>query len=294
MSSPPAKVTVIMIVHNGSLLIEESIRSVLDQDFDDYELLVVDDGSTDDTADIVGSMTRENPNHIRCMSHPDGRNHGMSATRKLGVESCSSPLIIFLDHDDLMMPSALTQMVQRLDDHPEAMATFGPNQRFWTDDEGKKETQEAQVQFMGFDLDRIAAPPGITALFLSNSSSVPISPMMRRSAYLDVGGYEQEFKGMYEDQVFLTKLLLEKSVYIDARTWIRYRQHDGSCVAGSFKRSNNAYYRHRFLKWFRNHLSSHDIRNAQLSSILESQLALNRSLRRKERWQRMLKLWQSS
>ena len=115
MSGSHPKVTIIMIVYNGARLIHESIRSVLKQTYLDQELLVVDDGSTDDTSSIVEDFIRKHPGRIRRITHPDGRNHGMSATRRLGVESSSSPLLMFLDHDDLLMPSALGEMVERME-----------------------------------------------------------------------------------------------------------------------------------------------------------------------------------
>ena len=293
MSESHPKVTIIMIVYNGAKLIHESIRSVLLQTYSDHELLVVDDGSTDDTPSIVESFIREHPGRIRLIRHPDGRNHGMSATRRLGVESCSSPLMMFLDHDDLLMPSALEEMVERMDEHPEVAVTFGPNERFWTDEDGRDIGRPTVKQTLGFGTDRIARPPGITAVFLSDSSQVPISPMMRRSAYVKTGGYESDFKGMYEDQVFLTKLLLTQSAYIDSRRWIRYRQHASSCVARSFTNARNATHRRRFLIWLRRHMSANHIHNAQISEIIDAQIQSNKAARRRERRMRLLRMIKS-
>jgi glycosyltransferase involved in cell wall biosynthesis len=293
MSGSHPKVTIIMIVYNGARLIHESIRSVLKQTYLDHELLVVDDGSTDDTSSIVEDFIRKHPGRIRRITHPDGRNHGMSATRRLGVESSSSPLLMFLDHDDLLMPSALGEMVERMDDHPDVAVTFGPNERFWTDEDGRDGGRPTVRQSLGFGTDRITRPPGITAVFLSDSSNVPISPMMRRSAYLETGGYEREFKGMYEDQVFLTKLLLTQPAYIDSRSWIRYRQHASSCVARSFTDSRNAIHRRRFLIWLRRHMAANHIHNAQISAIIDVQMRLNRVARRRERRMRLLRLIKS-
>lgn len=284
------RVTVIMIVHNGGDLIEDSIRSVLSQDYTDRELLVVDDGSTDDTVRRVEALASRHPGAIRLIGHPDGANHGMSATRRLGVASCGSPLMIFLDHDDLMNPGALGQMVARLDEHPEVGAAVGPNQRFWTDETGRETDRPRVEQCLGFDPDRIASPPGLLAVFLSDSSRVPISPIFRREAYEATGGYEAAFTGMYEDQVFMSKLFLEQRVWIDSRTWIRYRQHAASCVARSFRTATNAGRRRRFLRWLRRHLAGLERPNVQLTELLTRELRENRVLRRRERRRRLAHL----
>ena len=290
MSESTPTITVIMIVFNGEALIGESIESVLGQTWNDWELLVVDDGSTDRTRDVVRDLAGRHPGRIRLVTHPDGGNHGMSASRRHGVSNCSSPFLIFLDHDDLMLPGALEEMIGLLEDHPDAGAVLGPNQRFWSDANGAVEEKEDEIQFISMDLDRVALPPGILPVFLSDSSSIPISPMIRREAYEATGGYESAFKGMYEDQVFFSKLVLSQRIYLSSSTWIRYRQHPDSCVARSFQLARNADDRNRYLNWLAGHMTESGMKNAQIETILHRELRRNRNRVRRDLRRRLLGL----
>jgi hypothetical protein len=88
MASPGASrpsVSAIIIVFNGARYLGEAIESILGQTFADWELIVADDGSSDDSAAIAQEYSHAYPNKIRVIAHPDGANHGMAATRNLGI-----------------------------------------------------------------------------------------------------------------------------------------------------------------------------------------------------------------
>ena len=74
------------------------------------------------------------------------------------------------------------------------------------------------------------------------------------------------------------------------RRWIRYRQHEESCVARSFSTSRNAHHRGRFLKWLSSYLEARRVRNTQLSHIIDSELIQNRETRRRESRQRLVRM----
>ncbi len=95
------KVSVIMPAYNSEVYIRESIDSVLAQTFTDFELIVVDDGSTDNTAGIVESYT---DSRIRLLRQP---NRGVSVARNTGLDAARGQFISFLDSDDLYYPDFL-------------------------------------------------------------------------------------------------------------------------------------------------------------------------------------------
>ena len=95
------KVSVIMPAYNRETYIRESIDSVLAQRFTDFELIVVDDGSTDTTAEVVQSYTDRRIRLIR------QRNQGVSVARNTGLEAARGQFISFLDSDDLYYPDFL-------------------------------------------------------------------------------------------------------------------------------------------------------------------------------------------
>jgi glycosyltransferase involved in cell wall biosynthesis len=77
------QVSAIIVVHNGEPYIREAIDSILHQTLTDWELLVVDDASTDGTAAIVRGYERSLPDKVRLLFHPDGQNHGIRSARQL-------------------------------------------------------------------------------------------------------------------------------------------------------------------------------------------------------------------
>ena len=110
------KVSVIIPTYNRARKVVRAVASVLYQTFRDYEIIVVDDGSTDGTLE---ALTPVRP-HIKYLSHP--RNLGVSSARNTGIQASQSPFIAFLDSDDYWMPEKLAVQVDFFEQHPEAVA----------------------------------------------------------------------------------------------------------------------------------------------------------------------------
>ena len=108
-------VSVIIPTYNRGWIVGEAIDSVLAQQYTDYELIVVDDGSTDATAAVLDAF-RDRIQKIR------QTNKGVSAARNAGIRAASGTLIAFLDSDDLWLPAKLGQQVAFFEQHPDAVA----------------------------------------------------------------------------------------------------------------------------------------------------------------------------
>jgi len=108
------KVTVIIPTYNRADYVCEAIDSVLTQTFTDYEIIVVDDGSTDNTADLLRPLAEQGL--IRYIFQ---ENRGESAARNQGIAVASGEYIAFLDSDDLFLPTKLEKQVSYLDTHPD-------------------------------------------------------------------------------------------------------------------------------------------------------------------------------
>jgi glycosyltransferase involved in cell wall biosynthesis len=106
------KVTVIIPTYNRLPFLKEGIDSVLAQDFEDFELIVVDDGSTDGTAEAV----RQYGGRVKLLQHPENR--GVSAARNKGILHARGKYIAFLDSDDLWVKGKLKIQVTFLDENP--------------------------------------------------------------------------------------------------------------------------------------------------------------------------------
>src|ERR1051326_4073929 len=126
-NSPPApRVSCITIFLDAEAFLEESIQSVLAQTYPFWELLLVDDGSSDRSGALARDYARRYPDRIGYLTHERARNRGMSASRNLGLAQAQGELIAFLDSDDVWLAHKLEEQVQILRDHPEADLVCGP------------------------------------------------------------------------------------------------------------------------------------------------------------------------
>src|SRR3712207_4093497 len=118
-------VSVITIFLDEERFIEEAIESVLAQRYDNWELLLVDDGSTDGSTQIALRYAERYPEKVRYLEHPGHENRGRSATRNVGTSYARGEHIGFLDADDVWLPHKLQQQVEILNSHPEAGMVYG-------------------------------------------------------------------------------------------------------------------------------------------------------------------------
>ena len=122
-------ISVIIPVFNGEQTIEETINSILDQTFQDIEIIIINDGSTDATLEIVENIS---DSRIKIFSYP---NAGLSASRNRGIDRAKGEYISFIDADDLWTPDKLELQWQALQKNPQAAVAYS-----WTDyiDESSK------------------------------------------------------------------------------------------------------------------------------------------------------------
>jgi glycosyltransferase involved in cell wall biosynthesis len=113
------KITVIIPTHNRERFIGECIESVLHQTFTDFNLIVIDDGSTDNTRGIVNEFKDPRIAYIY------QENHGVSAVRNSGAKMTSAKYLAFLDSDDMYLDNALEKLVDFLDAHEEVGFVYG-------------------------------------------------------------------------------------------------------------------------------------------------------------------------
>lgn len=124
------RVSVVIPVRNGKDYIDEALHSVLAQDYANLEILVIDDGSTDDDYD---RLTRIHP-CIRVI-HLEGR--GVSFARNTGMRQSSGRYIAFLDADDIWFPGKLTAQIRYMERHPDVGVIFGGFIKWSADESGR-------------------------------------------------------------------------------------------------------------------------------------------------------------
>ena len=109
-------ISIIIPLYNKEKIIERTLRSVLSQDYDDYEVVIVDDGSTDGSVEIVNNLLNQLNlrDKVQLLSQPNG---GPSKARNTGVKAAKGEWIVFLDADDELLPGALVRFAEAIDVH---------------------------------------------------------------------------------------------------------------------------------------------------------------------------------
>jgi len=129
MNNKPLVSTVIIFL-NAERYIEEAIESVFAQTYDNWELLLADDGSTDGSSAIAHRYAERYPERVRYVEHPGHENRGMSATRNLGFRNARGEYLALLDADDVWLAHKLEQQVAILNAQPNAGMVYAPTQ-YW-------------------------------------------------------------------------------------------------------------------------------------------------------------------
>ena len=250
------RISVITIFWRAQDFLAEAIASVRGQGCDRWELILVDDGSDDASAEIARAAARKEPGRIRVVRHWTGRNRGMSRARNFGVAQARGELVTFLDADDAWLPGALERQLAQLDAHPEVGALCAPAE-WWYSWTGKQADRERDfVQRWRVPLDAVAVPPALLIMVLENEWASLCNVIVRRDVFGALGGYEPSFCGMYEDQVFHAKLCLTQPVFVSSECGYRYRQHPASCTSRSHGDGETDRARERYLRWLRRYLNS--------------------------------------
>lgn len=179
-------ISVIIPAYNSEKTIQETIESVIKQTFDDWELIVINDGSQDRTVELVSQI--KDP-RIKLFSYP---NAGAPASRNRGFNNSVGQFIAFLDADDLWTPDKLESQLNALQLHPDAAVAYS-----WTDyidDSGNFLKQGGRIIFNGD-----VYPKLLVRNFLENGSN----PLIKREAINDIGGFDESLKGGQDWELYL-------------------------------------------------------------------------------------------
>jgi glycosyltransferase involved in cell wall biosynthesis len=273
MRRDPPLVSAITIFLNAERFLRESVESVLAQTYRHWELLLVDDGSKDGSTAMAREYADRYPGRMHYFEHDGHQNRGMSASRNLGLRHASGTYIALLDADDVWLPQRLERHIAALEAHPEAGSLLSPVQwwRTWDPEGGRADS----VQDFGVGGDVVLRPPALLPRFLRDERRAPgtCGLLARRRLAELVGGFEDAFRGMYEDQVFYAKLCLAAPVVVSGECASRVRLRADSCTATAGRTGQHDAAREAFLCWLADYLRRQGIRDAETARIV-----------RRERW----------
>lgn len=185
-----ARVSVIIPVHNGATTLAEAIDSALAQTFRDLELVVVDDGSTDATPDVLGRYGAR----IRVVNRPDPQaRRGSAAARNAGCRVATGEFLAFLDADDTWRPEMVARAVAALEAHPDRVLAYC--NLAVVDSEGR----ELGANIIG---PAFAHPPALDEMLRHPWPIMPSAVVVRRAVLHAVGGFVEELGTSYDDIYF--------------------------------------------------------------------------------------------
>jgi GT2 family glycosyltransferase len=230
-----ATVSVIVAFHDAGLHLEQAIASVEAQEHDRFELILIDDGSTDSSTQIARVAAARDPERIRHLDHPGHANLGKSSSRNAGLRAARGDYVVFLDADDLLLSGKLSRQAAFLDAQREVDAVYG--RTWYWDEPGEGGRARERLSRLGVRWGATQDPPHLLVRFLDQPGSVPClcAFMARREVVLRLGGFDESLQDLYEDQTLIAKLALHCRIRVDAVPGERNRQHEGSSTARSIR-----------------------------------------------------------
>ncbi|PAU81201.1 glycosyl transferase [Halovibrio salipaludis] len=169
--SATPRVSVITPTYNRADFIGEAVQSVMDQDYTDFELLIVDDGSTDNTREVLQPWLQDERVH-----YIQQANQGQSHARNRAIEQARGEFICFLDSDNAWVPGKLSMQVALLDEHPEVDVVYGDN--IFINEAGAETSRQNMKRYSGF----------IAFQMLKDNCVAMNTTMARRRCFDEMGG----------------------------------------------------------------------------------------------------------
>jgi glycosyltransferase involved in cell wall biosynthesis len=209
------KVSVVIPVFNGEHFIQQTIESVLAQTFQDFEIIVVDDGSTDNTAEIVKGFGGK-------VTYQYQANAGADIAYNAGIASATGEFVAFLDHDDAWHPEKLARQVAILDRHPGVGLTY--TELEYVDEEGRLLNRTTWVEKRKVKGDLTGDFRSI--LFNKFPCAIPSAMMIRRNILNQVGGFDPDLPPNGHGDVEMCILAGQISqLYFTITPLTQYRMH---------------------------------------------------------------------
>lgn len=207
------RVSVILPVYNSSSYLEQAVDSLLKQSFGDFELLAVDDGSTDSSRSILEQASERDP-RVRVLSQQNG---GVALALNAGIKVAKGEFIARMDADDISLPDRFSLQVSFLEMHPCVVAIGG--QIVLVDPEGR------ELCPMPMPKDHLS----IDEFHLNNFTSALCHPatMIRKDALVDIGGYDPKFLTAQDLDLWLRLAEVGQLSNLESVV-LHYRQHPTS------------------------------------------------------------------
>lgn len=270
-------VSIVTIFRNAERFIDEAIESAFAQTYRDWELLLVDDGSTDTSTSIALRYAAEHPAQVRYLEHPNHDQRGIARTRNLGMRSSFGEFVAFLDSDDIWLPDKLERQIAIMNKHPEVAMTYGPTLQ-WHSWSSSSDVQDHYnfTEKVNFPFDDIVLPPVLARWLFVAPAPVAWpswSSVLFRKAALDlVNGCDDQFNQLYEDANLFIKIYLQFPAIVTSICLAKYRIHPNSVYAAAMRANEVSREKLNFLKWLKDYLRRKEFTDRSLIQFLNRDL----------------------
>jgi glycosyltransferase involved in cell wall biosynthesis len=206
------KVTVLMSVYNGARFLRDAVESILAQTMSDFEFIIIDDGSTDETADILASYR---DSRLRIVHQP---NQGLPAALNRGLRMARAELVARMDADDISLPKRLQHQYQHMLAHPQI--TVLACDALVIDEKGHLTGQCHRPARAHADILR-------DILEIRGRSLTHPAVIYRRSSILAINGYNERFRNSEDVDLWL-RISAHGSLAALPQTLFHYREHQNT------------------------------------------------------------------
>ncbi|MBN1353399.1 MAG: glycosyltransferase, partial [Candidatus Omnitrophica bacterium] len=219
------KVTVLMPVYNGERFLREAVKSILNQTYTDYELLIIDDASRDSSAEIINSFSDRRIRFVK-----NKKNMGQMNTMNKGLGLVSGEYIARMDQDDISLPGRLEKEVKVLDANPEIPLVFSDT--YIIDSKGKRRKKTV--------LDRVKAGEkcDFNGFLRGDFHICQCTTLIRRSIFDKVGLYNPAYKITAEHELYHFRILFDHEIKFIKEPLTEYRLYGGNTTSDVERTSN--------------------------------------------------------
>jgi glycosyltransferase involved in cell wall biosynthesis len=273
-------VSVIIIFFNAADFLQEAIESVLAQTYEQWELLLVDDGSADMSTQVARQFAEQHRDKVSYLEHPGHINRGKGVSRNLGIFQARGEYVAFLDADDIWLPNKLEEQVAILDSYPEAGMLYGDT-LYWYGWTGiPEDVAKDFIPTLGVKTDIPIQPPSLLPLYLRGRAAVPCtcSVLVRRKVADMIEGFDESctaISNFYEDQAFYAKICLISPVIASNRCWDKYRQRSSAQKEEIVRIISEEHFaRTNFLNWLAEYMARCRVQDMEIRRAIRKELWL--------------------
>ena len=203
------KISIIIPCYNHEKYIKETIDSIKSQKFKDFSCIIINDGSTDNSENIILSEISGDQR----FRYFKVSNHGPGCARNFGAKKSNSEYILFLDSDDIISPNYISDAIKYLDEHKDIALYYG-NYKLLSESGEEEEDVIIEGDFSYYSLLMV--------------NPLYVSVILRRTRFDEVSGFNEDLVGFEDWEFFIRYLYGDKKVYKSSDFVFYYRQHGNS------------------------------------------------------------------